>query len=217
MSVRVLLADDHGIVREGLRSLLEKEPGIEVVGEAENGRDAVRLARELSPDVAVVDISMPGLNGIEATRRIVSGCPGTKVIALSMHSHRRFIREMLRAGASGYVLKDCAVKELVGAIEAVVAGGTYLCPAIAGVVAKGFVSRSRSQPRLAFDVLSGREREVLQLLAEGRNSKEIAYQLGLSPSTIAVHRKNIMDKLDIHNLAELTKYAVREGLTSIDG
>ncbi len=216
MISRVLLADDHRILREGLRSLLEKQADMEVVGEAEGGRDAVRLALELSPDVALVDISMPDLNGIEATRRILSGCPGTKVIALSMHSHRRFIREMLKAGASGYLLKDCAVEELVGAIKAVVAGGTYLCPAIASVVAKGFVSRSRSQPRLAFDVLSGREREVLQLLAEGKSAKQIAYELGLSASTVAVHRKNIMDKLDIHNLAELTKYAVREGLTSLD-
>jgi DNA-binding NarL/FixJ family response regulator len=216
MSIRILLADDHRILREGLRSLLEREVDLEVVAEAGNGREAVRLARELSPDVAVVDISMPDLNGIEATRRMLSEGSGTRVIALSVHSHRRFIVEMLRAGAFGYLLKDCATKELVGAVRAVAAGGTYLSPAIAGVVAEGFVDRSRSQPRLAFDVLSGREREVLQLLAEGKNAKQIAHELGLSASTIAVHRKNIMDKLDIHNLAELTKYAVREGLTSLD-
>lgn len=216
MSTRILLADDHRILREGLRSLLEKQADMEVVGEAENGRDAVRLARELSPDVAVVDISMPDLNGIEATRRIVSGCPRTKVIALSVHSHRRFIVEMLRAGASGYLLKDCAFKELVDAVRAVAAGGTYLSPAIAGVVAQGFVGRSPSGSWSAFSVLSEREREVLQLLAEGGNPKEVARKLGLSASTIGVHRKNIMDKLGMDNLPELTKYAVREGLTSLD-
>ncbi len=216
MSITILLADDHQLVREGLRSLLEREADLQVVAEAENGREAVRLARELAPDVAIVDISMPELNGIEATRRILSEGSGTRVIALSVHSHRRFIAEMLGAGASGYLLKDCAIKELVGAVRAVAANGTYLSPAIAGVVAEGFVGRSPSESRSAFSVLSEREREVLQLLAEGSNPKEVALKLGISASTIGVHRKNIMDKLGIDNLPELTKYAVREGLTSLD-
>ncbi len=215
MSITILLADDHRLVREGLRSLLEQETDLEVVAEAENGLEAVRLARELSPDIAVVDISMPGLNGIEAARRILSEGSGTRVIALSMHSHRRFIVEMLRAGASGYLLKDCAIKEVVGAVRAVAAGGTYLSPAIAGVVAEGFVGRSPSEPRSAFNLLSDREREVLQLLAEGSNPKEVALKLGISASTIGVHRKHIMDKLGMDNLPELTKYAIREGLTSL--
>ncbi len=216
MSITVLLADDHRLVREGLRSLLEQETDLEVVAEASNGRDAVRLARQLSPDVALVDISMPDMNGIEATRQILSEGSGARVIALSMHSHRRFIEEMLRAGASGYLLKECAIKDLVDAIRAVVAGGTYLSPAIASVVAEGFVSRSPSKPRSAFSVLSRREREVLQLLAEGCNSKGVARKLGVSPSTIRVHRKNIKDKLRIDNMPELTKYAIREGLTFLD-
>jgi two-component system response regulator NreC len=216
MSIRILLADDHRILREGLRSLLEKQADMEVAGEAENGREAIRLAGELSPDVAIVDISMPDLNGIEATRQIVSGHPRTRVIALSVHSHRRFVRGMLGAGASGYLLKDCAVGELIGAVRTVVASGTYLSPAIAGVVAEGFVGRSPSEPRSAFSVLSEREREVLQLLAEGSNPKGVALRLGISASTVGVHRKNIMDKLGIDNLPELTKYAIREGLTSLD-
>ncbi len=146
MSITILLADDHGILREGLRSLLEQEVDLEVVAEAENGLEAVRLARELSPDVAIVDISMPGLNGIEATRQMLSEGSGTRVIALSMHSHRRFIVEMLRAGASGYLLKDCAIRELVGAVRAVAAGGTYLSPAIAGLVSEEPVDPPPSEP-----------------------------------------------------------------------
>ncbi len=216
MSITILLADDHGILREGLRRLLEDQADMEVVGQAENGRDAVRLARELSPDIAILDISMPDLNGIEATRRIVSRCPGTKVLALSMHSHERFVQEMLAAGASGYVLKECAIQELVGAIEVVVAGGTYLSPAMVSMVAKQVVGQPSSGSEPASGALSGREREVLQLLAEGKSAKEIAWTLGISASTIRVHRKNLMDKLGMDNLPELTKYAIREGLTSLD-
>ncbi len=216
MNITILLAEDHRLVRECLRSLLEKQADMEVVAEAENGLEAIRLARELSPDIAIVDISMPDLNGIEATRQMLSEGPDTRVIALSAHSHRRFITEMLRAGASGYLLKDCAINEVVGAVRSVVAGGTYLSPAIAGVVAEGFVGRSPPEPRTVFSVLSDRERAVLQLLAEGCNPKEIALKLGVSASTIGVHRKNTMDKLGMDNLADLTKYAVREGLTSLE-
>lgn len=213
--IKILVADDHRLVREGLCSVLEKHDDIEVVAQAPNGRDAVRLARELSPDIAMIDISMPGLNGIEATRRIVS-MGSVKVIALSVHSHRRFVREMLAAGASGYLLKNCAVAEVVRAIKAVVLGGTYLSPAIAGLVAEGFIDASQPDSRSPYIALSAREREVLQLLAEGCYPKAIALQLGVSASTVAVHRKNIMDKLNIHNLPDLTKYALCEGLISLE-
>ncbi len=216
MTARVLIADDHGIVREGLRTLIERESDMEVVAEAEDGAEAVRVALEVAPNVVIMDIAMPELNGMEATRRIVAEAPGVKVLALSMHSDKRFVAEILKAGASGYLLKDCAFEELARAIRAVVAGQTYLSPAIAGIVAEGYVRRLSASDSSAFSVLTPREREVLQLMAEGWPTKRIASRLHVSVKTVETHRRQIMQKLDIHSVAELTKYAVREGLTSLE-
>jgi len=216
MSIKVLLADDHRIFREGLRALLEKERGIEVVGEAENGRTAIRLAKQLKPDVVLMDISMPDLNGIEATRQITTRTPDTRVIALSIHSDRRFVTGMLKAGAAGYLLKDCALEDLVRAIRTVAAGETYLSPAVAGNVVEAYLAQASAAGPSASTPLTPRQREVLQLLAEGWSTKQMAARLHVSVKTIETHRKQIMDELDIHSVAELTKFAVREGLTSLE-
>jgi DNA-binding NarL/FixJ family response regulator len=216
--MKILLADDHQIVREGLRSLLNQHEDMEVVAEARNGRDAVQLAQELQPDVVVMDVGMPGLNGIEATRQITAREPEAKVVALSMHSDRRFMGEMLKAGAKGYLLKDGAFEELATAIRSVVADKVYLSPRIADVVVDDYVRRTPGQggDTSAFAKLTPREREVLQLMAEGRATKEIALDLKVSIKTVETHRRQIMEKLNIHSVAELTKYAIREGLTSLD-
>ncbi len=216
MSIRILLADDHGIVRQGLRSLLEKEADMEVVGEAEDGRVALNLVRELVPDIVVMDITMPNLNGVDATHRIVRELPKVKVIALSIHSNRRFVADMLKAGASGYILKECLFDELVKAIRTVAAGGTYLSPRITGVVVEDYVERLPTSPESQLDKLTVREHEVLQLLAEGKSTKQIALELHISTKAIEANRRQIMDKLDIHSVAELTKYAICEGLTSLE-
>ena len=216
MSIRVLIADDHRLVREGLRALLEKQPDLEVVGEAEDGRTALKLVQETRPDIVVMDVAMPDLNGIEATRQIVARVPGVKVLALSMYADRRFISEMLSAGAAGYLLKDCAFDEVAGAIRSVAAHQTYLSPRIAGIVVKNWVHRLEKTDSSAFWLLTPREREVLQLLAEGQTTKSIAAKLHLSVKTIETHRQRIMNKLSVRSVAELTKYAVREGLTSLE-
>jgi len=215
MKTRVLLADDHVMMRGGLRMLLEQNAELAVVGEAEDGRETVRLAKKLSPDVVVMDIAMPDMNGIEATRQIIAEHPGIKVIALSMHSDRHFVSEMLKAGATAYLLKQCAVDELIMAIRTVLKNQTYLSPCISGVVVDHFVRNTSQSESTVFSHLSDREREVLQLMAEGKSSKVIANQLNLSIKTIETHRMKIMEKLDIHTVAELTKYAIREGLTSL--
>ncbi len=215
MSVRIILAEDHRITREGLVNLLRERADMEVVGEAENGRDAVRLARELSPDLVIMDVTMPDLNGIDATRIITSGGNSTKVIALSMYSDKQFVQGMIQAGASGYLLKDCAFEELVNAIRAVTGGNTYLSPGIAGIVVQDYLNKLTHDRSSADTALTTREREVLQLIAEGKSTKEIATRLSVSVKTVETHRRQIMEKLGIYSIAELTKYAIREGLTSI--
>lgn len=216
MPMRILLADDRQMMREGLRALLEKHPESEVVGEAEDGRAAVALAAELKPDVVVMDVSMPGLNGIEATKQILRDQPKTKVLALSVHADRRYALTMLEAGAVGYLIKNSASQELYRALDAVSKGQTYLSPDVARVLVDSYRNRQFPTEKAANRVLTDREREVLQLLAEGLTSKEIAVQLHLSAATVDTHRRQIMSKLDLHSVAELTKYAIREGLTSID-
>ncbi len=216
--IRILIADDHKIMREGLRALIDKEIGMEIIGEAKDGQTTVKLARKLTPSIIVMDIGMPELNGIECTRQILSDNPKAKVLALSMHSDRRFVTEMLRAGASGYLLKDAAFEELIRAVRTVASGRSYLSPDIAGSVIENYVRQSSPTPEKisAFSVLTNREREVLQLLAEGNTTKEIAATLFVSVKTVETHRRNIMKKLDLHSVAELTKYAVREGLTMLE-
>ena len=216
MSIRILLADDHKITRQGLRSLLEKQPDMEVVAEAEEGRTAVRLVRELVPNVVIMDVSMPDLNGMEASRQIVGEFPNVKIIALSMHSDTLFVTEMLRSGASGYLLKDCAFEELAQAIRTVMDDKTYLSPSISGLVVDDYLHRLSKADFSDSQVLSDREREVLQLMTEGNSTKQIALKLHISTKTVETHRRQIMNKLDIHTVAELTKYAIRKGLTSLD-
>jgi len=216
MRIKIILADDHQIVRQGLRTLLEKEPDMEVVAEAEDGRSAVRLIRETAVDVVIMDVAMPDLNGTEATRQITSEFPQIKVIALSMYADRRFVINMLKAGASGYLFKDCAFEELTRAIRLVMANKTYLSSGVTDVVVKDFVQASSGRQASVFSVLTAREREVLQLLAEGRTTNQIASSLHVSVKTIETHRQQVMNKLKIHSVAELTKYAIREGLTSLE-
>jgi len=215
MNIKILLADDHKIVCEGLRTLIEKKPGMEVVGEAENGRMAVRLAQELSPDIVIMDVAMPDLNGIEATRQILNNGPKAKVIALSMHADRRFVVQMLKAGASGYLLKDCAFEELTNAIRAVVANRTYLSPKIADTIIRDYIRLFPKNEFSVFSFLTPRQCEVLQLLSEGKTTCQIASHLQVSVKTVETYRQQIMEKVDIHSIAELTKYAIREGLTSL--
>jgi DNA-binding NarL/FixJ family response regulator len=215
VSLRILLADDHKIVVDGLATLLERIPGYQVVARAADGLSAESLARELAPDVAILDISMPGLNGIEATRLILEKNPSVRVIILSMHADGRFIAEALKVGALGYLLKESAFEELAAAIRTVMGGRAFLSSSIVDAVVKDYIRHLEHQGTSVFSRLSAREREVLQMLAEGLATKQIAARLSLSVKTVETYRKQIMEKLDIHSIAELTKYAIREGITTL--
>lgn len=211
--MKILLADDHAMMRHGLRAILEKELDLEVVEEASNGRQAVEIAHRTRPNVIVMDIGMPGLNGIDATREIVGDNRSTKVIGLSMNSDRRYVVAMFAAGAVGYLVKDAASSELIVAIRAVMQNQTYVSPSVAAELVAGVRALD---PQMGPSALSTREREVLQLLAEGKTSKDIAATLHVALSTVETHRRQLMTKLGIHTVAELTKYAVREGITALD-
>jgi two-component system response regulator NreC len=206
--IRILLADDHGVVRQGFRRILEAQPDLEIVGEAANGREAVELAALLKPDVVVMDVAMPELNGIEATRRVVEESPRTRVLALSMHKDSVYVREILRAGAVGYLLKDSIDADLLAAVKSVARGEGYLSPGVANAVLTDY----RQHVTDPIDLLTSREREVLQLIAEGRTNKEIATGLNLSVYTVDAHRGRIMEKLNLHSVGELVRFAVRKGL-----
>ena len=211
--ISVLLADDHRLLREGIRSLLEKAGDIEVVGEASDGGEAVAKAQALSPDVVLMDITMPGINGLEATRQIKSFKPNTKVLILSMHESNQYISQFLRSGASGYVLKDSAASELVGAIQAVFQGDAFLYPSIARKLLEEYMQKVQSgEESESYDGLTSREREILKMIAEGRSNKEIADTLSLSVRTVQAHRANLMAKLHMHDRTELVRYAIRKGL-----
>ena len=212
---RILLADDHELMREGLRTLLAAQPDVEIVGEAEDGVTAVRRALELRPDIVIMDVGMPQMNGIEATRRLATKLPGTKIIALSMHSDRRYVAEMLKAGAAGYVLKQGAFRELASAIAAVKASHIYLSPRVAGVVVD-LLRQPPEQEGGLLRLLTAREREVLQCVAEGMNTKSIADRLSLSGKTVDGHRRHMMVKLGMQSVSDLTRFAIREGLVAVE-
>jgi DNA-binding NarL/FixJ family response regulator len=214
---RILLADDHEMVRAGLRSVLEKGPDLRVVAEADDGRKAIRLARELTPDVVVMDISMPEVGGIEATRQIMADVEDAKVIILSMHADQHTVGEALRAGAVAYLIKSGAAKELRQAIDAVLDGRVYLSPSVAAVMVDSYVRRTHGAGPGAVEKLTPRERDVLKALAEGKTNKEIAADLYISVKTVETHRAQLMEKLNIHTVAGLTKFALRHGLASLDG
>ncbi len=217
-AIRILLADDHTIVRQGLARLLQDQPGLEIVGEAINGRMAVEKALTLKPDVVVMDIAMPILNGIEAAKRIKRQLPNTKIIILSMYGHEHHINELLEVGVSGYLLKDSSGRDIVMAIQAAMRNETFLSPAISKVLVEKYVSLRRGSPREErYKQLSNREREVFQLLAEGRSTKEIADMLCVSMSTVKSHRAKIMEKLEIDTLAQLLYFAIQLGLVEPEG
>lgn len=206
--IKILVADDHAVVRQGFGRILEAAPNLQVVGEASNGREAVQLAQELRPDLVLMDVSMPELNGVEATRRLKDQSPHVKVLVLSMHKDHVYVREVLRAGASGYLLKDCSEDELVQAVRTVANGEAYLSPGVSGAVLADY-RKHVSDP---IDLLSSREREILQMLAEGKTNKEVAVTLNLSVHTVDAHRGRIMEKLDLHSIGELVRFAMRSGI-----
>ncbi len=212
MTIKIVIADDHQLMRQGLLSLFEAKRHMVVVGEASDGRTAVLLVSDLKPDVIIMDIGMPDLNGIDATREIITNAPKTKVIAFSMYNSERMVIEMLRAGASGFVVKQCAFEELAKAVDVVMANKRYLSPIVAGIVIDKAVRVDQDQYCTVYDSLSSREREVLQLVATGKNTKEISLRLRIAQRTVDAHRKKVMTKLSLNSVAELTRYALREGL-----
>ena len=215
MATRILLVDDHPIFREGLRSLIEMQPDFTVAGQAGDGAEAVRLAAELQPDLVIMDLTMPVMNGIDATREITAKNPAIRVLALSMESNRFFVVEVLKAGASGYLLKDTAYDELTEAISVIASGETYLPRKIATLVVREFLQCIPAEMSIVYQGLTSREREILQLVADGKSVKEIAWQLGISSKTVDNQRQAIMQKLNLFSIAELTKYAVRTGLSPL--
>jgi DNA-binding NarL/FixJ family response regulator len=211
--LRILLADDHTVMRSGLRALLERQGKFEIVGEAENGREAVSLCSTLTPEIAVVDVGMPLLNGIEATKALLKASPTTGVVMLSMHSDESYVMRSLQAGARGYLLKDSAASDLLAAIEAVAQGKSFFSPSIRKLLAEDYVRVLQQRGEVdSYELLTTREREILQLLAEGQTNKEVAAALHISPYTVETHRSNILEKLGLHSGAELTLYAVRKGI-----
>jgi DNA-binding NarL/FixJ family response regulator len=214
--MRIIIVDDHGIVREGLKSLLQNQPDMEVIGEGQDGQVAVEMAEQLSPDMVIMDMSMPNLNGIEATRFILQHNSNIKVVILSMHSDRHIVKETLEAGASAYVLKSNLFDEMLRALETVAKGGRYLSPRITDVVIDDYVGKAAEGEYRQTPRLMSRERQIVQLVAEGKTIKEIACILHISPKTADSNRRQIMNKLDLSSVAELTKYAIREGLTSLE-
>ena len=213
--IRILLADDHTLMRSGIRALLEDEPGLTVIGEAEDGRTAVAMACRLGPDVVIMDIAMPLLNGLEATRQIKQQCPRVRVLILSMHDNEEYIRQVLEAGAMGYILKDAAARELISAIRSVYRGEAVLSPAVTRLVIEDYLRWGGARPQDESDGLSPREREVLQLIAEGYTNKQIAEILSISIKTVQAHRNNLMGKLDLHDRGELIKYAIQKKIIEI--
>jgi two-component system, NarL family, response regulator NreC len=213
--LRILLADDHIVMRTGLRALLERQPNLEVVGESENGRETVELVASLGPDVVVMDVAMPVLNGIEATKTIVTQRPATAVVILSMHADESYVMRALKAGARGYLLKDSAAVDLISAIQAVSQNKSFFSPKVSRILAEDYVRVLKQKGAVdSYDLLSSREREILQLLAEGKANKEVATALNISPYTVETHRRHILEKLNLHNPAELILYAVRKGIIS---
>ena len=215
MKIKILLVDDHQILRDGIRSLVKGYDDMEVIGEAADGRETLDMVEKLSPDVVIMDISMPDLNGIDATRMIINEAPDVKVIALSMHHDKQFVSEIFKAGASGYLIKDSAFDELEHAIRIVMSGQTYINPQIASLVVESLVNQSVTPNPKSFSLLTEREREVLQLIADGKSTKQIAIDLNVSSKTIESHRRQVMGKLNVRSVADLTKFAIREGLTTI--
>jgi DNA-binding NarL/FixJ family response regulator len=213
--LRILLADDHIVMRTGLRALLERQPNLEVVGESENGRETVALAASLKPDVVVMDVGMPVLSGIEATQKIVTQNPAVAVVILSMHADESYVMRALKAGARGYLLKDSAAADLIGAIQAISQGKSFFSPKVSRILAEDYVRVLKQKGTVdTYDLLTSREREILQLLAEGKTNKEVAVALNISPYTVETHRSHILQKLDLHNSAEIVLYAVRKGIIS---